>query len=40
MLVKECVDGFGDYIEVKSGDDQIMTLKTDFQVLSKRLRSA
>ena len=38
VLVKECVDGFEDNIDVKSRDDQIVTIKTDFQVLSKRLR--
>ena len=33
ILVKECVDGFEGYIDVKSEDDQVVALQTDFQVL-------
>ena len=33
MLVKVCIDGFEGYIDVKSEDDQVVTLQTDSQVL-------
>ena len=33
MPVKKCVDGFESYLDVKNGNDQAVTLQTDFQGL-------
>ena len=30
---EKCVDGFASYIDVRSKDNQVVTLQTDFQVL-------
>ena len=30
---EKCVDVFGSYIDVRSKDNQVVTLQTDFQVL-------